>query len=147
MPMSWPGETSRPIAICSGRYAEHRAILLGLGRGKAFAPFPACLRRIQIAEWNEAQHEQAGESCMITRREVKCSGLNRTESGNFWRRQSAALTCRPSPLARVAGRSKPPSAVATVNLYICAGAAWRRFSCDIAGMVASMAEGELAGTE
>ena len=42
---------------------------------------------------NGTKHEQAGESRMITRRELECSGLNRTESGNFWRRQSAALTC------------------------------------------------------
>ena len=43
----------------------------------------ACLRRIQIAERNEAKREQAGGGRLLTRREVECSGLNRTESGRI----------------------------------------------------------------
>ena len=31
----------------------------------------ACLRRIQIAERNEAEHEQEGRGRVVTRREVK----------------------------------------------------------------------------
>ena len=44
---------------------------------------PACLRRIQIAERNEAERGQAGVGRVVTRREVEWSGLNRTESGYF----------------------------------------------------------------
>jgi hypothetical protein len=42
-----------------------------LGDMRSIAPFPACLRRIQIAERNEAEREQAGMGRVVTRREVK----------------------------------------------------------------------------
>src|ERR1035438_1869768 len=51
----------------------------------------ACLRRIQMAERNETEREQAGESRLFTRRAVEWSRLNRTESGGFPARQSAAF--------------------------------------------------------
>jgi hypothetical protein len=63
-----------------------------LGDMRSIAPFPACLRRIQMAERNEAKHEKADAGRMVTRREVKCSGLNRTESGSSPRRQSVTFS-------------------------------------------------------
>ena len=54
-----------------------------VGRASLRSRFGACLRRIQIAERNEAERGQAGEDRLFTRREVKWSALNRTESGRF----------------------------------------------------------------
>ena len=42
-----------------------------LGDMRSIAPFPACLRRIQIAERNETEREQAGAGRVVTRRAVK----------------------------------------------------------------------------
>ena len=42
-----------------------------LGDMRSIAPFPACPRRIQIAERNEAEREQVGRGRVVTRRGVK----------------------------------------------------------------------------
>jgi len=44
-----------------------------LGDMRSIVPLPACLRRIQIAERNEAEREQAGKGRVVTRKEVKRS--------------------------------------------------------------------------
>lgn len=69
----------------------------------------ACLRRIQIAERNAAKREQAGTGRLLTRCEVKCSGLNRTESGVLATATAVAVggfDVQARPLARAAGMSR-----------------------------------------
>ena len=63
----------------------------GIENRQSRAKGKACLRRIQIAARNEAQHEQAGESRVFTRKAVEWSGLNRTESGRQPARQAAGF--------------------------------------------------------
>jgi len=60
----------------------------------------ACLRRIQIAERNEAKHEQAGAGQMLTRREVKVKRSEPDEVRPVLRRAVCDLQPRGAPAER-----------------------------------------------
>ena len=64
----------RSLATYCNVLGDMRSIVpycFGLGVAKSRALPPACLRRIQIAERNEAERGQAAEGRVVTRREVK----------------------------------------------------------------------------
>jgi len=69
MLMPLAGRKTRGLLLCLWRYAEHRAILLWLGRGEALAP--SLSPPDSDCGTNEAEREQAGRGRVVTRREVK----------------------------------------------------------------------------
>ena len=93
----------------------------------AHAAGQACLRRIQMAERNETEREQAGESRLFTRRAVEWSRLNRTESGGSPAMQSAAFQ---QSKAAVKGRCLPPPSKNKL--------AWKPSVCECLHCMATM---------